>query len=619
MRNITNRKSKVLAKYITKRFGNKPTFLRWIASEAKVGLRNYLSYKTILETLFKEVGEKELFFLLNLKNYEEATIRSELFDVLYHALRETTYSHELTSLYKKLLKKEISIERKIDKIKPAREIAFDVDEKRFAKGWTSLAKQNELPWAIHYKRLTVGSFGWVPSLHNREKEFFEDFSSPVVKIILDEKYISSKNRKIIFDTIWNTIIQILERPSQFGISDKWIARVKDYRYGIEKEKDEETKLMNLIQLIHVFFKDNDLSSIITTLITDRRIKPLKVRGAYERFSYTEWYITPYVIIKKPFGYGIEANTNLARLLQKKFKEEYLAPRLRDYSGSYYQRLLAYCTKEKPEDILQENFGLPHLREIAKEELRIVGSISLDERQLINIILLNLGFIPELPLQGIDSYVDSLRNCETKLREGLSLSGVVADVYKETEGVLKDLLYFYLKVLWDERIDNIIQNKLGLKSNKNFEGLTLGQVIGLIQNLNSKIKKTHDIKNKMKQAFNRDCLVSSDWEKFLIPLSARLQPGRHKKHEIITKEDLQELIGGLKKFGNYLKDKDIFPKMIRIAREVTEVHGTGYYEAIDDRGEELLIADVYLEPIKIYFIDSRSKHIAIKPIVVAKEH
>lgn len=619
MRNITDRKPRVLAKYITKKFGNKVAFLRWIDSETRVGLRNYLSYRSILETLFKEVGEKELLFLLNLKNYEEAIIRCELFDVLYRALRETTYSHELTSLYKSLLRKEISVERRIDKIKPAREIAFGVDEEVFAKSWTSLAKQNELQWAIHYKRLTVGSLGWVPSLHNREKEFFEYFSSPVIKIILDEKYIPSTDRRIILDEIWNTIIEVLERPSQFGISDKRVARVKDYRYGIEKEKDEKTKLLKFIQLIHVFFNDNDLPSMIATLITNRRIKPLKVRGTYERFSYTEWYVTPYAIIKKPLGYGTEANTNLAKLLQKKIKGEYIAPRLGDYSGSYYQRLLAYCTTAKPRDILQENFGLPQLREIAKEEFRIVGSISLDKTQLINIILLTLGFIPELPLEGINSYVDFLHNCETKLRDGFSLSAVITDIYRETEGVLKDLIYFYLKALWDEQIDNIIKNKLGLKFNKNFEKLTLGQVIGLIQNLNSKIRKIHDIKDKVKQAFNRNYLVSSNWEKFLISLSARLQPGRHKKYEIITKEDLQELIGELRKFANYLKDKNIFPKMLRMAREVTEVHGTRYYEAIDDRGEKLIITDVYLEPIKIYFIDSRLKHIAIKPIVIAKEH
>lgn len=619
MINTTDKKFGILANYITKRFGNKANFSKWIASLKKMELRSYLGYRSILETLFKEIGEKELLFLLNLKNYEEIIIRCELFDLLYRALQETTYSHQLTSLYKDLLEKEISVKRRIDKIKPAREIAFGVGEEVFAKSWTSLAKQNELQWAIHYKRLTVGSLGWVASLHNREKEFFEDFFSPVVKIILDEKYIRPKDRRTILDKIRDTIIQVLERPSQFGISDKWVTRVKDYRYAIEKEKDKKTKLLKFIQLIHVFFKDNDLSSIVGTLIDNRRIKPLKVRGAYERFSYTEWYTTPYAIIKKPFGYGTEANTNLAKLLQKKIKEEYIAPRLGDYSGSYYQRLLAYCTREKPKDILQENFGLPQLREIAKEEFRIVGSISLAGTQLINIILLNLGFIPELPLEGINSYVDFLHNCETKFREGFPLSAVVADVYKETEGVLKDLIYFYLRAVWGEQIDNIIKTKLGLKFNKKFEKLTLGQVIGLIQNLNSKIRKIHDIKDKVKQSFNRNYLVSSNWEKFLISLSDRLQPGRHKKHEIITKEDLQELIRELRKFANYLKEKNIFPKMIRMGRQVTEAHGTRYYEAIDDRGEKLIITDVYLEPIKIYFIDSRSKHIAIKPIVIAKEH
>jgi len=619
MRSMTARKCRILAGYITKRFGNKAAFLKWTAFSTKVHLRNYLSYRSLLETLFRQVGEKKLLLLLNLKSYEEGIIRCQFFDALYRALRETSHSHQLTLLYKELLEKQITIQRKIEKRIPARAIAFHVHEKEFANGWTNLAKQNQLPWAIHYERLTVGSLGWVPSLHNREKALFGDFSSPVVEIVLDEKYVPSEDRRTILETIWNAITQILQRPSQFEISEKWVAGIRNYRRDIEMEEDVETRLMKLVQLIHVFFRDNDLSSMIATLITDRRIRPLKVRGAYERFSYTEWYVTPYNIIKKPFAYETEANTNLAKLLRKKINGQYLTARLEKYSGSYYQRLLAYCTREKPQDILRENFGLPKLREIAKEEFRIVGSVYLDETQLVNSVLLNLGFIPELALEGINRYMDVLRNCETRLGEDFSLSGVTADVYRETEGVLKDMIYFYLKALWDEKIDNIIKSKLSLKLSKNFEKLTLGQVIGLIQNMNSKIRKIHDIKNRVKRAFNRDYLVSSNWEKFLISLSGRLQPARHKKHETISKQDLQELIGELRKFANYLKDKNIFPKNIRITREVTEAHGTRYYEAIDDRGEELTITDVYLEPIKTYLIDSRSKHIAINPIVVAKEY
>ena len=164
-------------------------------------------------------------------------------------------------------------------------------------------------------------------------------------------------------------------------------------------------------------------------------------------------------------------------------------------------------------------------------------------------------------------------------------------------------------------DDIVKR---FKVRKKFEKLGAGELVELIKRLNSDCKKVDEVRDIMMRIFNRDDVIPKYKKTLWWTFSNTLKPTRHKKRETIESDDLLNLIKKLKDFAIYIRDENIFPRVVRMTREVTESWGTKYYEAIDDGGDNWIITNVWMDPMKVYFMYSSSKNIALEPIIIPKE-
>ena len=591
------------------------------------------SYEELIEIINQRIGKSKLFSILGIKNELEAELRSHLFDALYKGLMETVWQRQLSPLYEKLFGKKIKIVRKIDKKLPAFEIAFKIDEEIFRKTWIELCKEGILPLVFHYERLTVGALGWLKSQYRRDESDLGYYST--IFEIIGKKF-DEKSIDIIFTNLFNILNNVGKEPEKFGIlknlSDQLEKNLKYFR----SEKSEGLRYMMGLQLIHTYMDDEDICRIINQLISTEYIAPPNIRRLYERFpySFSDWIITPYGVFKQSPSWLKSPNKKLAELLKREFSntdQKYLEPELEPYKGSYSLRVLEYCIRENPEKILGI-FGRGKLRKIA-EELGVSAAHKIkNEEELIRLIILRLDFNLPPILSGIVEYNLFLDRCLKRLLKKESISGVMADVYSETERILQDLTYFYICYLWkistkskkpeelETEITNIVR-ELNV-SNKPYTRITFGEKIKLIRTLNNKIRKNKNIKKILLDTFNRRHIIPNNQIKILEEISIhRASLFAHKKVKIRGKKNnynkCNEIINNLILFSKILEEKKIYPHLIRLKFEITNEYGTKYFEAIDEYDNEWIVEYQWLDPSKPYFMYSKTKPVAIDPIIIEK--
>jgi len=361
-----------------------------------------------------------------------------------------------------------------------------------------------------------------------------------------------------------------------------------------------------------------------------KISSPRVRGLYERFpySFSEWIITPHGIFQQMSKMRRDPPQELADLIKKAIKrgwfdEKSLEPELKEYKGEFDQKLLEYCIKENPEDILRNLFGTPQLRKIA-EDLKIrAASLIEDKDEIVKIILLQLGFNLPPVITGLEEYRKFLNECRKKLgRE--SPSAIVTDLYRETEGILRNLSYFYLCFLYDatlNNIDQIIKEKVEL-SEKPFEKWGLGHFVNLMRRLNKVVKKDRILLNKLRKEFGRDQLIPQQLLSELDEISPKLSSSgiRHKKDAMISREDINEVINKLIDLSHKLETQEIWPKVIKLIHKIENGYGIEYFEAVDEKGERWIIRKKRLDRLdtsRPYFMHSKTYPVAIDPILVEK--
>lgn len=605
--------------YIGKRFGSKEKFVAFINEKGGFKLSDKKSYDVLFSEIERNIGEKNFLSILGIKDFEEAEMRSCLADVFYKALVEASWWHQFSPFYERLTGEKIKIKRKVEKKEPAYRLAFSVDENEFITAWIDLYKEGILPPVIPYKNIVIGPLGWLKSLEKRDKRdlgVIFGLHSDIIRIIGDKFDLES--RDIIIKSLLSIIKQLGDEPSKSDLEDEIGREALKHLKEVKSEQDEEIRSAKMIQMIHVYLNDEKLIYIINNLIAREEISGPKVHGLYER-CFSDWVITKYGIFKQNSSWEMRPTEELAKLIKKEIAEEYLEPELEKYHGGYELRILEYCIRENPEKIMKRLFGMPQLRRIA-EDLEILSTPMIKkEDEIIRFVLLKLGFrLPPITL-GLKDYQNFLTECRNRLERDESLSGIMTDVYRETQRVLRDTAYFYIRFLWqqgDEQgdVNEIIRDKIGLQDYKPFDKLGLGHFIELMRKLNAKIREDKVLKEKFQDWFDRNRAIPKNLMSVLDEISPILS--KAERHE---KGEKKECLYALDKLVNLSKSFEggIYPKVIRIKSEVTNEYGIGYFEAIDDRGDAWTIEKRWLDPSKPYFMHSKTFPVAIDPIIIEK--
>jgi len=382
-----------------------------------------------------------------------------------------------------------------------------------------------------------------------------------------------------------------------------------------------------IQVVLAFADNETLCKSVNQLIDQGRIQI----GSVE--EYWDFFATPCGIFEKAPG-GVEA---LAELLIKEFSEADLDSELSRegcVTGSFEMRVLEKCVRENPSKILDELFGFPMLKRIARNLGLIAVDKIKDRSELINIILLKLGF--EIPprLVGINSYREILENYKRQL-ESAELQpeqkiGIMTSVYVETERILKDVIYFYIANLWREEIeeayetedmkeiaDKIIQEEF--KVEKRTDVLTFGDMISLLRRMNKHVEGEEQLRKKLVDDFKRPHIVLKQHFQTLDQISPYRSRFTHdKKKAEVDLKTCTEIVSKLIALSSDLEEKRIYPYLIRVAREVTNEYGVTYLEAIDEKGGKwILKPEGWVRPGPEYFMFSEKNPIAVHPIVIEK--
>ncbi|MCP8316319.1 MAG: hypothetical protein H3Z51_05590 [archaeon] len=606
-------------RYVYRRFGGKNQLISFLKNNIGVSLPESLPYQSLWEQIVKTIGVPKFLQIISLKSIEEMEVRATLSDALYHGL----LSHELPRIYTELTGEQLKIRHKSDKKMLAHKLGTTIDEARFTEAWVKLVKEELLPDMLHYSNLTIGALGWIKSLHERKKDIASGYMSSIIVIILDKFDQDSANK--VLDVVLDLVEQVVDSPNKFNLSANWGSIATKCLDSIEKEVDEMVNFLKVVQTMHIFFSDEDLINLINELIADKVIRPPDIKGLYEeypRYSFPPWIVTKFGLIKQNPWWVKNPNTHLADIIRDKFagRERFLEKELEGYKGDFYSRLLAKCIVD-PYTLLKRAFGFPDLRALAVD-LGMRGAQDANDDELIKTILLCLGFSLPPVVFGLYGFKQFIDKCNRQLEKEIRIpQQLVMDIYRETEGLLRDIVYLNLRLVWrNEPIDDVIRNKLGLANFKPFDKLGLGHFINIIRTLDAKVRKESQIRKLFVDIFGKDFLISKEVSNILDKISPMITEPRHKTEKELNKEDYSLILQQLRQLVEKIETEKIFSPLITIQREITNEYGTKYFDAIDDAGERWIIPiGTYVEPGKCYYLISKSQGVPMEDAIVIKRY
>ena len=612
--------------YVRKRFGSKENFLSFLQEKMGVVFPKNISYRDLLSKLDETFQREKWLSILGVESLEDAEVRAYLFDALCEGLPEWPVGEYFIPLYEKLVGEKIKIRSKREKREPARRLAFEVNRQDFIRVWVQLCREERLPLVVHYRSVTLGALGWLRSVVIREKSFAGEYVPDIMDII--ESFDESSQEKILSELVLK-VKGIGESPEEFGFSEEVGKEITNLIEVINRERDDYVKMLMALQLIFTYLSDEDFIQTINDLLARDEIKSSEVNGFYEEIPpYSGIIVTRYGVFKQVSEKS--PNELLAGLLQKELKQEDLEPDLVGYHGEFSLRVLEYCIREDPREILRKMFGVSRLREIVKKYfgLETVRKIR-SEDDLVDLILLGLGFnLPPKTVEGINSFKELLIDSEKRIKSKKDVRTVMMDVFDGLDKILREISYFYMYFLWNlkdleeleehmEKIDKIVSE---LKvSSKPFSKLTLGDRVRLFRALNGKIGRDEIMKKKFHEVFGREYVLSSDYLNVLDKIVKYRNKVVHKEEKVtLTQEETLYVIKELQKLAEIFKREEIYPKVIRVKREVTNEYGISYFEAEDEDGIPWTIGrSHWIDTTKLYFMRSKTSPVAIDPLLIEK--
>lgn len=401
---------------------------------------------------------------------------------------------------------------------------------------------------------------------------------------------------------------------------------------ITPDKSDQYKQQQLIQLALTHGKDSDIFSTINSLIANRLLN-------LKRVKVYDWNLigTPCGVFTRQYN-GVN---RLAELIVSEFPEEQLKSQLSQknyFSSDVKLGTIEMCLRDDPVSILTEFFGWSDLMRIGTRfDLVCVNSVS--KTQLAEIITRRLGFDLPVHLEGLGDFIKLVEKSRIVLTEPThtfeELQGIMTGIYRTAEAVLKDILHFYIGFLYPESLtdeepgerresfNRFCRKQLNLEKAAGIDGLTLGELIHIINKLNIHVKQDPKLQAKLKERFRRNSVIPS---RALAILENSLRARKyiaHDKGQVIQKKEVMlqifsEALGNISDFLHKLKKDNLYPRVIRVRSEITDEYGRRYVEAIDEDGKSWLIhSDEYLSPSESFFMHSVTDSIAIDPYLSAK--
>lgn len=579
-------------------FEGKRDVLNFLKAEFGVKLPLRSSYARIIDEIINQGKEEEFCRkVFGTKSFIESVTSYEIFQGLQALSKE-----ELIKIANMLSEEQTKWTYNSNTIKALIvDIVSNIKKEEMALCLEELIKQEELPSIRQYKRWVIGPLGILRSVKSRT------YTNSYELINLLNKYID-KN-------IYFQLRKIFEEiPSEITLIKK-----------------DPLLLPKFFQILLAYEDDEKILNSLNKLIQDGK---LRIKG---NFQYFDFIVTPCGFFRRRYR-GVE---RLAKILTYEHEEpelEILLGKEGLIAATTKLRVLERCIKEKPNDILDEMFGIIDLWRIGQGIGLVSPERIKDKRELIDIILLRLGFSLPPKIDGLSYFENLLSKSRIQLQddyiEQSVRNGIMISIYANLEKILKDLIYFHIAVIWNKKIeehyeleskkrvaDELIRNEFLVE--KNVNELSLGLLIKLLRQIKKFLKTKSKFRQRMKKLLGRETILSKDDFKIIDQTSPFRPIFEHDvRVEGIKKEvsieECRQIITKFSIFIKNLKEKQIYPVLIRITKEVTDEYGTTYVEAIDERGESWTIkSKTWIRSHIAYFIHSKTRNVAIHPFMVER--
>ncbi len=585
---------KELVDILKEKFNHKNTFIQLIKKNHNLKIPKTHSYEKILSTIIQK--DKEYDFAM--KTFHCNSLKEIVEKRNIHAAMDIFSKDDLILLATKLSQNQKLWKfdkSSLDNIRNS--IVRYSTLLQFQKLFPQLISEQKIYPVMQYYKAVIGPLGITRSKVNRKSMESDELVSFLSKYITKE-----------------TFKQFLEQT--------------DFSNVLEKYKiDENLKPIALQQLFLTNKTSENIAQIFNILIEDEIIKISEIERYY---NYT---VTPCGIIIDKETKPIK---NLITILIEKIPKNQLEEELKQeglYSGPLEHRLYGKCVKSKPEEILSNEFGKTDLRKIGEKlGLVRVNKIS-DIKELIKYVLLQLGFSLPEKIIGISRYIQNLELylSEIETKSKTEILAIMPNVYLDTEKILKDLIYFYSAIIWNDVLESEDKEDMIESANKRLKSESVierdisrssfGQLFAVLKKLNNYTESNPNIKKLLKNKLGRSQLigtheiselgiVTDNRAKFIHDVSSNPIP----KMLLTPKEIINSLLKVTKKFI----DKKIYPTSFRTLKEITNEYGIQYYEILDENNNEIQVfTDEYLETGKTGFMISKTKQVVVNPIIVIK--
>jgi hypothetical protein len=324
------------------------------------------------------------------------------------------------------------------------------------------------------------------------------------------------------------------------------------------------------------------------------------------------------------------NSNVAKLagfLDTKLKKEHREDLLQELydeglrgNGSEMNDngiLSEYCFSKDPVDIMSSHFNVYELR-------RSVGGIDAGSKGLeecAKILLKEMGFnIPVSP-SGIEESLKVVRTIGSRFVLAQNKDDMLKEVHPtaiELEKVLDRLIIFYGNLLWGEDYEEVFAEWDDEFSRKR----SLGTKNKLLLKCEKTLRREKPLQDRL-SIFDRDFIIGKDELKRIEKIIPIRNDFSHFNEEAAgwdfarCREKVKQIIDVTCEFIEYLKEEDVFPKVIRVDESVVDRYGRKYFRCVTEDGtSERIYTSLSIDVQNHYFFVPRTNPARVNPVLIA---
>lgn len=538
---------------------NKKTLILLLELKYNIKLAKRITYSEIVNT----IGKQKILDLFNLRDIDEGFKKIDTFKLLSNLDRK-----QILALAKELkisgnTKKECLIN------------IFTVDEKSISEAIIKLYSLNKISSVHQYKTMVLGPLGILHSCCEREKEYAD---------IID--FLNDFNL-----TDLRKIAESLILENTDGTKDYFVQSIlTNYENESILFSIHQLSLKKLIQVPEV----DKWSNLVVTSCGIFEIK--------DDVYHPKEELKDFLLKEVP-------HDDLISVISHELGIE-------DDSLDIDISLLEYCVNNSPEKVIKKFFSYSDILKLTEKTFHQKPPKSISDDEIINCILSCIGFQMPRKLEGLKKYQEILKTAYDK---NIIKVDDISSIANETDRILKDMIQFYYKFLWnDEETKDFkknLTNKLDIS--KPFSKLTTGELVGIIRNLNEFIKKDEKLIDRMKREFNREYLMQNktlrildDWVQFRNSIV-------HRNIPIETKE-VKNILNKIFDFSSDIQS-GIYPLVVRLEKDETDKYGTHFVILEDERGNQhRVVYENYYFDTSVFFISPSEKTLRINPFILKRE-